>query len=55
MIDQEGVIHIPSAIISALFLGPGVTITHEAIRLIGESGTSIGIPRASGGVPWAGV
>lgn len=39
--DERGVIKIPSALISVLLLGPGINITHRAMELIGEVGTSV--------------
>jgi CRISPR-associated protein Cas1 len=36
--DKEGVVHIPAASISALLLGPGTRITHQAMVLLSESG-----------------
>lgn len=39
--DIRGVVKIPAAIIGVLLLGPGTDITHRAIELIGDTGTSI--------------
>lgn len=39
--DQEGITFIPAAIISVLLLGPGTDISHRAVELIGDTGTSI--------------
>ncbi len=39
--DARGCVHIPSAAIGALLLGPGTTITHRAMELIGDSGASV--------------
>ena len=39
--DKNGVTHIPAASISALLLGPGSTITHQAVELIAEAGVSV--------------
>lgn len=39
--DKEGLVKIPCAIIGALLLGPGTDITHRAVELIGDTGTSI--------------
>lgn len=39
--DKQGVLKIPAAIIGVLLLGPGTDITHRAIELIGDTGTSI--------------
>ena len=39
--DERGVVHIPAAQISVLLLGPGSTITHRAMELIGDAGVSV--------------
>ena len=39
--DARGIVHIPAAKISILLLGPGTEISHRAIELIGDSGTSV--------------
>lgn len=39
--DIRGTVHVPAASISVLLLGPGTNISHRAIELIGNSGTSI--------------
>ena len=39
--DMNGIIHIPAAGISALLLGPGTTITHRAMELIGDMGITV--------------
>jgi len=39
--DDQGEVRIPVASISVLMLGPGTSITHRAIELICDSGTSI--------------
>lgn len=41
VIDEKGIVHIPSATISVLLLGPGTEITHRAMELIGDSGISV--------------
>lgn len=41
VLDDKGIIHIPSGTISVLLLGPGTEITHRAVELIGDSGISI--------------
>ena len=38
--DTQGVIHIPAASISVLMLGPGTTITHRAMELMGDTGVT---------------
>jgi CRISPR-associated protein Cas1 len=39
--DARGTLHIPGAGISCLLLGPGTTVTHQAMNLLGDSGVSI--------------
>lgn len=39
--DSRGVARIPAAMISVLMLGPGTEITHRAMELIGDTGTSV--------------
>ncbi|MBR8740176.1 type I-E CRISPR-associated endonuclease Cas1e [Nocardiopsis sp. MG754419] len=39
--DGEGVRHIPSATIGVLLLGPGTRVTHQAMSLLGDSGTGV--------------
>ena len=39
--DQRGTVHIPAAVLSVLLLGPGSNITHRAMELLGDAGTSI--------------
>lgn len=39
--DHRGSIQVPAAIIGVLLLGPGTEITHRAIELIGDTGTSL--------------
>lgn len=39
--DEKGIIRIPGAMIGVLFLGPGVSVTHRAMELIGDVGTSV--------------
>lgn len=41
VLDDEGIIHIPAAAVSVLLLGPGTTVTHRAMELIGDAGVSI--------------
>lgn len=38
--DERGVVHIPSATLGALLLGPGTRITHQAMMLLAESGST---------------
>ncbi|GAA1471383.1 type I-E CRISPR-associated endonuclease Cas1e [Corynebacterium felinum] len=39
--DDNGVIHIPSAVLSVLMLGPGTRVTHQAMATIADSGMSV--------------
>jgi CRISPR-associated protein Cas1 len=39
--DRRGVARVPAAMISVLMLGPGTDITHRAMELIGDTGTSV--------------
>ena len=39
--DEEGVVLIPAAAISVLLLGPGTSVTHRAMELIGDAGVSV--------------
>ncbi len=41
VLDSKGTVHIPVAMIGVLLLGPGTDITHRAVELIGDTGTSI--------------
>lgn len=41
VLDEEGIIHIPAAAVSVLLLGPGTTVTHRAMELIGDAGVSV--------------
>ena len=36
--DKEGVTEVPASSLSVLLLGPGTSITHEAIKVLGDSG-----------------
>lgn len=38
--DQDGVVHVPAAIIAALVLGPGTRVTHQAMMLLADSGST---------------
>jgi CRISPR-associated protein Cas1 len=38
--DARGTIHIPAATLGALLLGPGTTISHQAMALLAESGST---------------
>lgn len=39
--DARGTVHVPAASLSVLMLGPGSKLTHRAIELIGDAGTSV--------------
>ncbi|WP_454964058.1 type I-E CRISPR-associated endonuclease Cas1e [Filifactor alocis] len=39
--DIRGVVKIPAAMIGVILLGPGTEITHRAMELIGDTGTSV--------------
>ncbi|MEV6274875.1 type I-E CRISPR-associated endonuclease Cas1e [Nocardia sp. NPDC051832] len=38
--DERGVVHIPAATLGALILGPGTRVTHQAMMLLAESGST---------------
>jgi CRISPR-associated protein Cas1 len=39
--DQRGIIQIPASAISVLLLGPGTSISHRAMELIGDTGVTV--------------
>ncbi|NDL56605.1 type I-E CRISPR-associated endonuclease Cas1e [Phytoactinopolyspora mesophila] len=39
--DERGTVHIPAASVGVLLLGPGTTITHQAITLMSDSGSTV--------------
>ena len=39
--DNRGIVCIPAAMVGVLLLGPGTDISHRAVELIGDTGTSI--------------
>jgi len=39
--DERGTVHVPAATISVVLLGPGTKVTHRAMELIGDTGTSV--------------
>jgi CRISPR-associated protein Cas1 len=39
--DERGTVDVPAASLSVLLLGPGTNVTHRAMELIGEVGTSV--------------
>lgn len=40
-VDEKGTVHIPAASLGALLLGPGTRISHQAMVLIAESGSTV--------------
>lgn len=38
--DERGTVHIPAAGVATLLLGPGTSVTHQAIALLADSGTT---------------
>lgn len=41
VLDKRGLVKIPAAMVGVLLLGPGTDITHRAVELIGDTGTSM--------------
>lgn len=41
VVDSRGTIKIPAAMVGVLILGPGTDISHRAVELIGDTGTSM--------------
>lgn len=39
--DERGTVHIPAASVGVLLLGPGTTVTHQAIALLSDSGSTV--------------
>ncbi|MCK7627622.1 type I-E CRISPR-associated endonuclease Cas1e [Streptomyces sp. RS10V-4] len=39
--DADGIMHIPSATIGTLLLGPGTRVTHQAMSVLGECGAGV--------------
>jgi CRISPR-associated protein Cas1 len=39
--DERGTVHIPAATLGALLLGPGTNVTHQAMVLLAESGSTV--------------
>lgn len=39
--DEKGVVHIPSSSLGALLLGPGTRVTHQAMMLVADSGSTV--------------
>lgn len=38
--DERGVVHVPAATIAAVMLGPGTTVSHQAMMLLADSGAT---------------
>ncbi len=38
--DERGIVHIPAATLGALMLGPGTRVTHQAMTLLADSGST---------------
>lgn len=39
--DERGTVHVPAAALGALLLGPGTNVTHQAMVLLAESGSTV--------------
>lgn len=39
--DATGTVHIPAAALSVLMLGPGTSVTHQAMTVIGDNGATV--------------
>jgi CRISPR-associated protein Cas1 len=39
--DERGTVHIPAASVGVLLLGPGTTVTHQAMVLMSDSGSTV--------------
>lgn len=39
--DERGVVHVPTAALSCLLLGPGTRVTHAAMGVLGDCGASV--------------
>jgi CRISPR-associated protein Cas1 len=39
--DARGTVHVPAASLGVLMLGPGTDVSHRAMELVGDSGTSV--------------
>lgn len=59
ILDYRGIVRLPAAMIGVLLLGPGTDISHRAIELIGDTGTTViwvgerGVRFYAGGTPLA--
>ena len=41
LVNKERTVRVPAAFVAVLLLGPGTRVTHQAITLLGDSGTSV--------------
>jgi len=41
LFDKDGETHVPAAALGVLMLGPGTSISHEAIKVLAQSGCSV--------------
>ncbi|GMA54814.1 hypothetical protein GCM10025857_61710 [Alicyclobacillus contaminans] len=41
VLDSKGIVRIPASMVGVLLLGPGTDVSHRAIELIGDTGTSM--------------
>jgi CRISPR-associated protein Cas1 len=39
--DERGTVHVPAASLGVVMLGPGTNVSHRAMELIGDTGTSV--------------
>lgn len=39
--DDRGVVHIPAATLGAVMLGPGTRVSHQAMTLLADSGSTV--------------
>ena len=38
--NEQGIVHVPAASLVAVLLGPGTSVSHQAMSLLGECGTT---------------
>ncbi|KAB8287922.1 subtype I-E CRISPR-associated endonuclease Cas1 [Bifidobacterium avesanii] len=41
VIDGTGIVHVPAAALGVLMLGPGTSVTHQAMTVIGDNGATV--------------
>lgn len=41
LINKQRIVRVPAAYVAVLLIGPGTRITHEAVNLLGDSGTAL--------------